>query len=205
MVSIPEGDTPQGLQDPVQSFVWQRTSSVSARSFVLDAQTSLVKLTHAIVIFDVPLYIKNVFVKDSQTLSRGVDVLISSYMYITQEIINRFVRQDGGTLCFVFKPYCIDKTVSRNEIFSPSKTLVLSAASAFKTFAEQTASSYAASNLNFLLIEDNTFSDKEKESADFLFSLLETASFSKKGGKKQFSHWIKAGSKISSAWNFFNR
>ena len=207
ITSLADDESAQIPAEPVKGFVWQKASPVSARSFVFEAQTVLPKLTHALLIFDTLSYINKIHLRDSQSLSSGIDDLIASYMHITRELLGRFAKLGGGTLCFVFKPYSENaKFGARKEAVSPSQAFVLAAASAFKTFAEQTALSDAfASGIDFLLCEEDPAAENDGETADFVFSALSAAETSKSGGKKQAARWLRPGSKFSVGWHLFNR
>ena len=128
-------------------------------------------------------------------------------MHIARELLGRFAKLGGGTLCFVFKPYPENaKFGARKEAVSSSQAFVLAAAAAFKTFAEQTALSNAsASGIDFLLCEEDPAAENDDETADFVFSALSAAAASKSGGKKQSARWLRVGSKFSVGWNPFNR
>ena len=211
ITSLSDDESAQIPAEPVKGFVWQKASPVSARSFVFEAQTALPKLTHALLIFDTLSYINKIHLRDSQSLSSGIDDLIAAYMHITRELLGRFAKLGGGTLCFVFKPYLENaKFGARKEAVSSSQAFVLAAASAFKTFAEQTALSDAfASGIDFLLCEEDPAAENDGETAAFLFSALSAAETSKNGGKsggkKQNARWLRAGSKFSVGWNLFSR
>ena len=207
MASVGGDEGAQIPAEPVKGFVWQKASPVSARSFVFEAQTALPKLTHALLIFDTLSYIKKIHVHDSQTLSSAIDELIASYMHITRELLGRFAKLGGGTLCFVFKPYPENaKFGARKETVSSSHAFVLAAASAFKTFAEQTAQSHAlASDVDFVLCEEDPAAENDGETADFVFSALAAAETAKSAGKKQSARWLRSGSKFSVGWHLFSR
>lgn len=221
-VSISEHNKDELPAEPVKAAVWQRSSSLSARSFVLEAQTSLPALTHAVLIFDTALYAKTggAFTGETQALAQGIDSLISSYMYITHELIDRFKKLGAGTLCFVYKPHSGKAEYARlgarlKETLNPASPLISAAAEAFKSFAENTAASLAASPIQFLLIEyaSSPGSEGERETAEYLFSLPEMrdTGISEKSGKISVSknekavRWQHPGAKFPAVMNLFSR
>lgn len=222
-VSVSEQNKEQLPADPVKAFVWQRSSSLSARSFVLEAQTSLPALTHAVLIFDTALYAKaqEDFFAGTHSLSEGIDRFIASYMYITRELIDRFKKTGGGTLCFVYKAHpaksdYIKLSARLKETVNPASPLLSAAAAAFKSFAENTAASLSASPIKSLLIEYASAPGREgeEETAEYLFSLPEmlNAGISEKNGGKFIGskaeknvRWLRPGAKFPAVMNLFNR
>ena len=223
VVSVSEQNRDELPAKPVKGVVWQRSSSLSARSFVLEAQTSLNVLTHALVLFDTALYAKtgSAFTGGTQSLAQGIDNLIASYMYITHELIDRFKKIGGGTLCFVYKPYPDEAEYARmssrlKETINPAPPLVSAAAEAFKSFAENTAAERYTFPIKFLLIEYASSSGREgdEETAEYLFSLPEMQNNAAAGntGDKRSSpknekppRWQHSGAKFSVVMNLFNR
>lgn len=223
VVSVSEQNKDEYPAEPVKAVVWQRSSSLSARSFILEAQTSLNVLTHALVLFDTALYAKTCssFAGETRDLAQGIDSLISSYMYITHEIIARFKKLGGGTLCFVYKPHPGEAEYARlgarlKETTNPAPPLVSAAAEAFKAFAENTAAERYAFPIKFLLIEYASSPGREgdEETAEYLFSLPEmcdNTAKGKSGGKlsllkaEKTVRWQHPGAKFPAVMNLFNR
>lgn len=211
-VSISEQNKKELPAEPVKAAVWQRSSSLSARSFVLEAQTSLPALTHAVLIFDAALYAKTggAFTGETQALAQGIDSLICSYMYITHELIDRFKKLGAGTLCFVYKAHPGKSDYTKlnarlKETLNPAPPLLSAAAEAFKSFAENTAASYAASSIKFLLLEYAPGPDSETETADYLFSLPQMHNTGINGKAEKSVRWLRPGAKFPAVINLFNR
>ncbi|WP_428770215.1 hypothetical protein V1L52_12980 [Treponema sp. HNW] len=213
-VSVSEQNKEQLPSEPVKAFVWQRSSSLSARSFVLEAQTSLNKLTHAVLIFDTALYAKagDDFFTGTRSLTEGIDLFIASYMYITRELIDRFKKTGGGTLCFVYKSHpgksdYIKLNARLKETVNPASPLLSAAGEAFKSFAENTAASLSASPTKSLLIEYASASGQagEEETADYLFSLPQMHSTEITAKTEKSVRWLRPGAKFPAVINLFNR
>lgn len=222
-VSVSEQNKDELPAEPVKGFIWRRSSALSARSFVLEAQTSLNALTHALVLFDTALYAKTGrdFTGGTGSLAEDIDSLISSYIYITHELIDRFKKLGGGTLCFVYKAHPGEAEYARlgarlKETTKPAPPLVSAAAEAFKAFAENTAAEKRTFPIQFLLIEyaSSPGPEGDEETAEYLFSLPEMGgnpAKGKNGGKRPLFkadkavRWQRPGAKFPAVMNLFNR
>lgn len=188
------------------SFIWNRSSLISARSFALEAIRLFETLDTACLIFDMASYVELYKELSGTVLLKGLDSLFLSYFFLSTELLHRFSLQGGGTLCFIFENYpsLVDsqtvKNISEARFAGP---LVASAAASFCAFAENTFVKNKNENITIHLIERNF---KEKDNIDFapwFFNYVTT--FAQEKAKQKRSEWIQYGAKARSAWGLFGR
>ncbi len=192
---------------PTPSFVWNRSSPLSARALILETETTLGDIDTAFLMFDTALYANDYENLSLEVISRGLDTLYAGYMYLTTELLDRFVKKDKGNVCFILKkhPSLIDaiKQQKRTEIL-PAGPFVDAAAASFRSFAENTATKYASSPIGIQLVECPSSVDDATELCPWLFSFVESASLKPIIDVKLASRWFQVGSKPSS-WQLFKR
>lgn len=222
---ITKNHTDEALSAPngTVGVIWNRPSALSARSLVLKALNEGGHLDECMIVFDEKYYIEK-YGRLSSTAEnvRVIEELISSYQYLTMEVITRVSKKnklDLATeaeperrklrLIFVHKPNPSIADVALGKATdSPSTVFISTAAAAFKTYAENvTATLVDNEEIEPLLIScdsTNELASNDNALSTWIFSYIETIENMKKNlTAKQKLTWIKAGSKAPTGFGFF--
>ena len=194
--------------DTLCSFNWNRHSSVSAHTFILEAVNTLKSLSHALLIFDAKEYEQRFSDFDTQTISEVTDEAVAGYMFLTKELLEFFSKREaGGTLCFLYQPSFAAKEIksfAKNKDSVPTgRALVAAASAAFKAFAENTAALHGYERIKIMLAEydESEEQNAQTQTAETLFAYLNAYNTSDK--YKQSIRWIKLGTKAPAPWQLF--
>ncbi len=201
-------DNKEKTATPTPSFVWNRSSPISSRSLVLEAETTLGGLDTAFIMFDTELYVDEFEKLGIEVISRGLDTLFAGYMYLTLELLERFTKKNEGNICFILKthPSLHDAVKQQKRTESiPSGPIVDAAASAFRSFAENIAIKYAGAPIGIQLVECPGSADDMSTLCPWLFSFVESASTKPVVDAKVAGKWTQIGGKVSSNWQLFKR
>ncbi len=198
--------------EEISTVAWNKSSSVSARSIVLQAENVFQKVDEAVLVFDTACLSPNFNSMTPEICSRAIDTMITSYFYLSLELVNRFIKQGGGSIIFMLKsaPGLVDMTSSttiHGENSSvPVGILPFSAQAAFKALAESTAAKYTEKEeLKFFLVNAE-YDIPDNQFAGWMFEYLDSAYISKtKQDIRHVCQWIKIGSKPQTSFPFFRK
>lgn len=191
---------------------WNKSSAVSAYSFLLKAETKLQKINEVIFYFDTS-YFCNKFDSDkTDEISAAMDTMFYPYMYASSELLKRLEQtRERTVVSFLLKEY-----PSKHEMLSSralgglaASTVVSAAQAAFISMAE--SFSVNVSERNYLSVilarcnQANELYKSEAALARWLSDSMESLLNQKNPQTiKQASVWNKAGSKIQSGFTLFS-
>ncbi len=205
MVTVLDNDA---AANPEASTVWNRSSPISARSLVLETETTLGDIDTSFLIFDTSLYVNDFEKMTIEVISRALDSLFAGYMYVTLELLERISKKGSGNICFILKKHSslqeAIKTQKRTDTL-PAGPLVDAAASAFRSFAEGIAVKYASAPIGIQLVECLNGIDESTELYPWLLSFVESASKKPVVEAKLAGKWLQPGAKANSGWQLFKR
>ncbi len=190
------------------SFSWNRASPISARSLVLEAETTFKKIDTAFIMFDTALYVEEFEKMGIEVISRGMDTLYAGYMYLTIELIERFLKKGEGNICFILKTHSSLLEAVRQQKRTenaPSSPFVDAAASAFRSFAENIAVKYAGAPVGIQLVECTSATNDATQLCPWLLPFVESSSEKPIVDAKAAGKWFQIGSKASSGWQLFKK
>lgn len=138
---------------------WNRSSPVSAKTLVVNAENQLKQIDGAVLFFDAPCF-NRLFTHNSiEEFNRASDELVLSYTYLAFEILKRFEKKNQGKLFFVLQNMQTQAEFMRktphDQIANTEccTNITAMAQSAFITFAENlVATKYKASNVNYIYL-----------------------------------------------------
>jgi len=208
----------------VTGVVWNRPSALSARSLILKSLNEFNHLDECVIFFDEQYFIKKYGDLDSTAENvRVIEELISSYQYLTMEVITRILKKNKTDLVtatssekrnlkliFLYKPNpSISECLINKSTTKPSSPFLSTASSAFKAYAENIAASYAESEeITPILVNcdlSNELSNNDNALSNWLFSYIDTIESLKRPlTAKQKITWVKAGSKSPGGFGFFS-
>lgn len=196
---------------------WNRSSAVSARAVVLEAENRVKGLNEAVLYFDEDFLAKHQGKIDAEECSRNADEQIVSWQYLAFELLSRFEKtylaKSGeakpGKIVFLLKEgisgaESVKNPALRNGVNAVSGPLVSAAKAAFECFAESVAALYGdRESVNIVLAKAEAGSEiaaTDETLGSWLSEYLDSVDElkSKLSAKKSIS-WVKAGAKGASS------
>lgn len=180
---------------------WLKTSPLSARSLVLACETVLGIPAVAVLCLDAFVLAEALAAGTelsggagmADLLGRCLDTAVKPVAYLAQDLLSRFHRTEGGTLCYVVRETDLPGSNSiTGSGVHPSADILLAAgvtSATFSSFAESCARKAAAqTGLRVLLIKLED-ADESANASWVAERLAEPAS------RTQSVRWLKAGSR----------
>ncbi|QTQ11026.1 hypothetical protein HRI96_01760 [Treponema parvum] len=180
--------------------LWNKSSAISSRSFVLQCANKADGFSEAVLYFDEGFVCSKFPENDIQTCTQICCEYILGYQYLTAELLKHFEKQ-GGKIAFIYAP--LPKTAA---FVNPS---VKAAASAFISFAKSTAERCTSGASTAVVLVKADREDRYKDDASISEWLGryfdEIDSPQKKPDAKRPAVWIKPGSKPPFVFPLFPR
>ncbi len=199
------------------AFEWTRTSPISARSLVLDAETEFGKIDEAVLYFDESYYAGKFNLLTPQECSESIDEMILGYQYLALEILSRFEKKysmasgleeekaAAPKLAFLIKSCSSECDVNKNGSLRASTPMaagpfVAAASAAFMAFAENIAAIYGGREYVTVLLahgdQNIEAAKRDRSLSEWICSYMdEVDKLKAKLSLKQSLNWIKAGAK----------
>ena len=184
--------------DKIYTSSWNKSSAISAHSFLIKAETKLDGIDAVVFYFDADHLSKKFIDNRSDEISTAIDTMISPFLYITDEILRR-AEQKREKLVVGF--------VIKNQIEAANTKIVDVSLAAFSRLAEKFAENvierdYLRVFLAKSLVSSDSFGT-EQQLGDWTLSAIQSLADSKKQSAKQAASWNKAGAKLGSGFPFF--
>lgn len=185
---------------------WNRSSAISARSLVIQAETAVGPVNNAVLYFDGPAYAAQFASFSPDECPRVLDAAVAGYEYLAMEILDRFERRKmPGKLVFVLKRHpcardALRSAALKNGAAALLNPLTAAAQTAFAAFAENTAA-FAGNRaaVTVLLVSgdyQNQIIGDDGAFAAWLSGYMDAVDALKtKPNAKTSSEWIKAGAR----------
>lgn len=208
LVSVSDND--EEVQTPsngARPYVWHKSSPISSRSMLLEAENTFGSIDCCFVVFDTEVFFSKYKILSLENISHGNDEMLISVQYLVYELMKRFTIQKSGLLCFVLNPLpsLADSVLKNREVSDslPVSALTAAAEAGFRCFAENiAASSTSLIDFDVLMVEQK--SEAREDLADWLISFTETYSNAeKKFSSKDVVKWLHIGAKQPSSHSFF--
>ena len=140
------------FQTGIHQSKWNRSSSLSTRSFALQCENVFGSIDEAFIYFDEEYFASLQEKMDVEEVSKSSDFMITSYQNLVLEIISRFEKAENQMHNLVFfvnqcptLSDAVKNPVLRNGSNILASPLVASACSSFISFAENIAALYGFS------------------------------------------------------------
>ena len=143
----------------------------------MESERYFKKIDEAILVFDSVAFHNHFQDISPMGCTKAIDNLISGYLFMTCELLQRFKREKSGTLVFVLKE-------KKSDMLNIPLAM---AQAAFTGLAEETANSSFSLPWDVLLVKIEEGEDAEI--ASWIFSLIDDPS------KKTGTRWLKSLSK----------
>jgi NAD(P)-dependent dehydrogenase (short-subunit alcohol dehydrogenase family) len=212
----PENDRNSVSSADIVITPWNRPSSISARSAVLEAETAFGSAAEdAVLYFDAPLYASRFTGFTPDECTRAADTMVTGYGYMAVELLSRLdQRSASGRIVFLLKQHptleqALRSASIRSSVSTPCSPLVSAAQASFTALAENTAALAGdRPNVTVILVtcdEQNEAAAKDSTLASWLSGYLdEVEGLKNKLSAKQSLVWIKAGAKGPGLRSFFH-
>jgi len=196
---------------------WNRGSSLSARTLILQAENTYDKLDETVLFFDKEYFAQLAGRTEASECAESSDNLILGFQYLAIETLARFEKKNvggigPGKLVFLLKEGpCMADALRlpslRNGANSIATPLVAAAAGAFTSFAENVAAVYGdLEYVNIVLVrgDKNMEAMKTDDSlASWLAAYLDAIDDKGKLSAKKSVQWIKPGAKNPGSFSLF--
>lgn len=190
------------ISDDLYPVLWNRSTSLSARSLLLQAENICGTLQEAVVIFDTSWYSATFPDMSPELCSRAVDAMVASYTYLVTELLSRFKRKEGGTLVFVIKKSHVGEPGGFSK---PVSVLAGMAEGAFKGLGESIATMHGQDSALRIALVTADFGTADSHFANWLFEVLDAPnSVVGRVDLKKGPQWFKMGAKTGKM-GFFHK
>lgn len=186
------------FDEKISTASWNKSSAISAHSFLIKAETKLQGLKNVILYFDAD-YFSNLFADGRTTdIASAIDTMITPFLYITDELLKRAdQKKERLTVAFLIKNQDEEKTSG----------IVSIAQAAFCQLAQNFCKNIASREyLRVFLAKHMTASDNissEAQLAVWMLRGMDSAAETSRQSEKQAATWVKAGAKTGKAFPFF--
>ena len=192
---------------------WNRSSAISSRALIINAEAKLQPVDEYIVYFDSVYYNAKFNFDRTEDLSQAIDSTISSYQFFINELLFRLEqKKDQATIVFLVRTAPSKAELIKNPGKTPnlhgSTNIVNAAQSAFISFAENIATlvndkPYLSVMLGQCTMQNELYNN-EKEIAQWVCQSIDTIKAQKKHqNAKQALTWVKAGGKVPTGFLLF--
>ena len=197
--------------DNIFTFSWNKASSISAKTLLIQAEAKLVQLERVLIVFDSQAYAKKYESEKIEDCTQAVENMISGYIYFCQTLLTRLSQKNKK----VSVGFYLKSVPSKSEILSaktitqtPCTNNVAIAQGAFKVMAENFCVSLCElSDVSVFLCYSepgNELYSNDRDTGSWLLSYFEALEKLKhKPSSKQALSWIKTGGKMPGTFALF--
>lgn len=196
------------------SATWNKTSAISARSFLIKTETKFPDINEYLLYFDSYYYSTKFELDKTEYVTAATDSLISSYQLFINELLSRLEqKKEPSVIAFMAKTYPSKYEVLHNGTkgvnIHPASNIVSAAQEAFLSLAENTSTLVGERPYLSVLLSKCDYTNELFSSEKQLASWLAQGIDSIKGMKnhqtaKQAGTWVKAGAKIPTGLSLFS-
>ena len=209
-----DSDAENFAAENIFSATWNRTSAISARSFLIKAETKFTDINEYTLYFDSYYYSTKFELDKTEYVTAATDSLISSYQLFINELLSRLEqKKEPSVIAFMAKTYPSKYEVLHNGTkgvnIHPASNIVSAAQEAFLSLAENTSTLVGERPYLSVLLSKCDYTNELFSSEKQLASWLAQGIDSIKGMKnhqnaKQAGTWVKAGAKIPTGLSLFS-
>lgn len=207
-ITIPDTNCHVPENDNIITVKWNKVSSLSAKTFVVQTENQFNNIDEALIIFDAHDYIGKFEAFSPENITQILDELFFSYLQLTRELLKRFQKRGKGHFIFLLKGFPslaeeIKITSGKSELGTEKNSfLVTLAQQNFVTLAENIAAIlYNFPHIKVTLFKSELTNETDESISQWLFSFL--PSMQDYAKDKTSLLWTKTGSKPRIS--FFNR
>lgn len=210
--------TGSDLSNPVESeneniftFPWNKSSSISSRSLLVQAEAKLVTVDRVLVIFDAQYYSKKYETERIEDCTMAVEKMISGYFYFCQTLLSRLTQKNTGIqIGFYLKTTTTraDLITAKNVTQATCTNGVAIAQEAFRSLAENFGASFLELPDTEIFLcstdHDNELYVNDRETGNWILSYFDALkNLKNKQSPKQALNWVKTGGKMPGGFSLF--
>lgn len=209
-----DSETENFAAENIFSATWNKTSAISARAFLIKAETKFTDINEYLLFFDSYYYSTKFELDRTEYIMEATDSLISSYQLFLNELLARLEqKKEPAVITFMAKTYPSKYEVLHNGTkgvnIHPASNIVSAAQAAFLSLAENTSTLVGERPYLSVLLSKCDYTNELFSSEKQLASWLAQGIDSIKGMKnhqtaKQAGTWVKAGAKIPTGLSIFS-
>jgi len=197
--------------DNIFTFSWNKSSSISAKTLLIQAEAKLVQIDRVLIIFDSPSYAKKFESEKIEDCTQAIENMISGYLYFCHTLLARLSQKNKKvSVGFFLKTISskADMISAKSVTQAPCTNNVAVAQAAFKAMAENFCVSLCElpEVSVFLVISEpgNEIYASDRDTGVWFLNSFETLEKMKnKPSAKQALNWIKAGGKMPGGFGLF--
>ncbi|MCQ2574022.1 MAG: hypothetical protein MJ182_09005 [Treponema sp.] len=197
--------------DNIFTFSWNKASSISAKTLLIQAESRLVQIDRILIVFDGTAYAKKFESERIEDCTQAVENMISGYIYFCQTLLNRLSQKNKDiSISFYLKTAATkaDIVSAKGIAQAPCANTVAIAQAAFKSTAENfCAALNEVQGVKVFLVQSepgNELYANDRETGGWFLSYFEALEKLKnKPATKQALSWVKAGGKMPGSFALF--
>ncbi len=193
------------------TFSWNKASSISAKTLLIQAESRLVTIDRVLIVFDGSSYAKKFESEKIEDCTQAVENMISGYIYFCQTLLGRLTQKNKNvSISFYLKsaPTKADILSAKGITQAPCTNNVAIAQAAFKALAENyCAVMNEIPDVSVFLCQSepgNELYSSDRETGAWILSYFEALEKLKnKPSSKQAVCWVKTGGKMPGSFSLF--
>lgn len=197
----------------IYSSLWNKSSAISAHSFLIQAETKLDTINEVIFYFDTNYFCQQFELDKTEEIAAAVDTMINGYLYTINELIKRAdQRKEPMIVSFLVKEYPskfeVTTNSSKNPNTLPAASIVSAAEAAFISLAQNFVSNMVDRDYLSVILAKcqpaNELYKNERGIASWAAEAFDTVrGLKNRISVKAASNWNKIGSKVQTGFSLF--
>lgn len=197
--------------DNIFTFSWNRTSSISAKTLLIQAESKLSQIDRVLIVFDAPAFSTKFESDRIEDCTQAVENMISSYVYFCQTLISRLAQKPHKvTVGFYLKNVTskAEAATTKAGTQTPCSNCVSIAQGAFVSLAENFGISfYQLDQVSVFLCQSDVTNDlytNERDTGSWILSYFDAEdNLKQRQNAKQSLTWTKVGGKMPGSFSLF--
>ncbi|MCF0241614.1 MAG: hypothetical protein HUK25_03200 [Treponema sp.] len=197
--------------ESIFAFSWNKASSISAKTLLVQAESKLQQIDRVLIIFDGPAYSTKFESDRIEDCTQAVEHMISSYIYFCQTLVSRLAQKPHKvTIGFYLKNVATkaDLATTKSGTQTPCSNCVSTAQGAFLSMAENFGITfYQLDQVSVFLCQSdisNELYTNEKDTGAWILSYFDAEdNLKQRQSAKQSLSWVKVGGKMPGSFSLF--
>lgn len=195
------------------SFAWNKASSISSRSLMVQAESKLVNVDRVLVVFDAQYYAKKYETERIEDCTMAIENMISGYVYFCQTLLTRLSQKNAPVqIGFYLKTTTTraDLVSSKNVSQATCVNTVAIAQGTFRALTENFGASFCelpdAEIFMCYTDHDNELYVNDRDTGSWINSYFDAlGNLKTKQSPKQALSWVKTGSKMPGGFGLLRK
>lgn len=197
--------------DNIFTFSWNKASSISAKTLLIQAEAKLIQIDRVLIVFDGPYYAKRFESERIEDCTQAVENMVSGYVYFCQTLLNRLSQKSKNIIVSFYLKSAATKAdivTAKGVTQAPCTNNVAVAQAAFKALAENTAAAMSEfQEISIFLCQaepGNELYSNDRETGNWINTCFDSIEkMRNKPSAKQALTWVKTGGKLPGGFSLF--